>query len=185
MLRHDNRTIDFLELIRNLRDPQKAAGRKKAPHCGRSIPMDAQSLLANTSDPACDRRGSWTWSAAQGYPTADGTCERDFIHVCDLAAAHVAALRYLYAGTDSLTLNLGTGQRYSVRKVVETVERVTGREVPVERAARREGDPPALVADANLARELIGFAPRFSDLGIIVETAWRARVSTTWKACAI
>ena len=110
------------------------------------------------------------------YPTADGTCERDFIHVCDLAAAHVEALRQLPAGKALLALNLGTGQGYSVRKVVDTVARVTGRKVPLELAARREGVPPALVADPSLARQLIGFAPRFSDIGTIVSTAWKARV---------
>jgi UDP-arabinose 4-epimerase len=110
------------------------------------------------------------------YPTGDGTCERDFIHVCDLAAAHVEALRHLQAGKASLTLNLGTGKAYSVRKVVETVERVTGRKVPMELATRREGDPPVLVAEASLARHLIGFAPRLSDLDTIVATAWKARV---------
>jgi UDP-arabinose 4-epimerase len=110
------------------------------------------------------------------YPTADGTCERDFIHVCDLAMAHVEALRHLRASKAALALNLGTGKGYSVRKVVETVEQVTGRKVPLERAVRREGDPPVLVAEASLARQLIGFAPRLSDLSTIVATAWKARV---------
>jgi UDP-arabinose 4-epimerase len=110
------------------------------------------------------------------YPTRDGTCERDYIHVCDLAAAHVEALRRLHAGTTSLTLNLGTGKAYSVRRVIDTVEQVTRRKVPFVSAARREGDPPLLVADASLARETIWFAPRFSNLSTIVETAWKARV---------
>jgi UDP-arabinose 4-epimerase len=111
------------------------------------------------------------------YPTADGTCERDFIHVCDLAAAHVQALHYLNAGNAALTINLGTGKAASVRSVVAAVERITGRMVPVTHAARRPGDPPVLVADASLARELIGFAPRLSDLDTVVATAWRARVN--------
>jgi UDP-arabinose 4-epimerase len=110
------------------------------------------------------------------YPTADGTCERDFIHVCDLATAHVEALRYLNAGNTSLTLNLGTGNACSVRNVIAAVERVTGLTVPLMLAARRPGDPPVLVADASLARDLIGFEPRFSDLDTIVATAWQARV---------
>jgi UDP-arabinose 4-epimerase len=109
------------------------------------------------------------------YPTADGTCERDFIHVTDLALAHVACLHHLHAASRMLTLNLGTGMGYSVRSVVAAVERVTGRRVPLEEAARRPGDPPILVADASLARKTIGFAPKFSDLDTIVETAWRAR----------
>ena len=111
------------------------------------------------------------------YPTADGTCERDFIHVCDLAAAHVQALHYLNAGNAALTINLGTGRAASVRSVVAAVERITGRMVPVTHAARRPGDPPVLVADASLARELIGFAPRLSDLDTVVTTAWRARIT--------
>jgi UDP-glucose 4-epimerase len=80
------------------------------------------------------------------YPTADGTCERDFMHVCDLAAAHVEALRHLNSGHASLTLNLGTGKAASVRSIIAAVERITGRAVPLVHAARRRGDPPMLVA---------------------------------------
>jgi UDP-arabinose 4-epimerase len=109
------------------------------------------------------------------YATADGTCERDFIHVCDLARAHVAALRALQAGQRSLTLNLGSGRATSVRSVIAAVERVTGRKVPTVVAARRHGDPPVLVAAISAARRAIGFEPRLSDLAVIVETAWRAR----------
>src|SRR5262245_4320223 len=96
------------------------------------------------------------------YPTADGTCERDFIHVSDLAIAHVQALRRLNASNASLTVNLGTGKSTSVRRIIEAVERVTGRVVPVIHAARRPGDPPVLVADPSRAGDLIGFEPRFS-----------------------
>ena len=110
------------------------------------------------------------------YPTADGTCERDFVHVSDLAAAHVEALRYLNASNASLILNLGTGKATSIRSVISAVERVTGRAVPVMHAARRPGDPPVLVADASLAHDLIGFEPRFSDIETIVATAWQARM---------
>jgi UDP-arabinose 4-epimerase len=110
------------------------------------------------------------------YPTADGTCERDYIHVSDLAAAHVAALQHLNAGEPSLTLNLGAGKATSIRNVIRSVERVTGHAVPVVETARRPGDPPILVADASLAGDLIGFDPRFSDLDTIVATAWQARV---------
>jgi UDP-arabinose 4-epimerase len=110
------------------------------------------------------------------YPTADGTCQRDFIHVCDLAAAHVEALRHLNVGNDSLTLNLGTGKAASVRSIIAAVERITGRAVPLVHAARRPGDPPVLVADASLARQVIGFTPRLSDLDTIITTAWKARM---------
>ena len=111
------------------------------------------------------------------YPTADGTCERDFIHVCDLAGAHVAALRRLREGQLSLTLNLGSGRAASVRSVIAAVEQVTGRKVPTVSAPRRPGDPPVLVADISAARQAIGFEPRLSDLPVIVETAWKSRKS--------
>jgi UDP-arabinose 4-epimerase len=110
------------------------------------------------------------------YPTADGTCERDFIHVSDLAAAHVEALRHLNASNASLVLNLGTGKATSIRSVISAVERVTGRAVPVMHAARRPGDPPVLVADASHAHDLIGFEPRYSDIETIVATAWQTRM---------
>jgi UDP-arabinose 4-epimerase len=112
------------------------------------------------------------------YPTADGTCERDFVHVSDLAAAHVEALRHLNATNPALILNLGTGKATSIRSVISAVERVTGHAVPVVHAARRLGDPPVLVADASLAHDLIGFEPRLSDLDTIVATAWQARMPT-------
>jgi UDP-arabinose 4-epimerase len=109
------------------------------------------------------------------YATADGTCVRDFIHVSDLACAHVAALRQLNDGGDTLTLNLGTGRAYSILEIVSTVERVTGRTVPVIRAPRRPGDPAALVADVSRAKHLLEFKPKYSDLETIVETTWRSR----------
>jgi len=109
------------------------------------------------------------------YPTADGTCERDFIHVSDLARAHVAALRQLNNGSETLTLNLGTGRAYSILEIVSTVERVTGRTVPVIRAPRRPGDPAALVADGSRAERLLEFTPKHSDLKTIIETTWRSR----------
>jgi UDP-arabinose 4-epimerase len=109
------------------------------------------------------------------YPTTDGTCERDFIHVSDLAAAHVAALRYLDGGNPSLIVNLGTRKATSIRSVISAVERVTDHVVPVVHATRRPGDPSVLVADASRAHGLIGFEPRLSEIDTIVTTAWRAR----------
>jgi UDP-arabinose 4-epimerase len=112
------------------------------------------------------------------YATADGTCERDFVHVSDLAAAHVEALRHLNEGkgNSSLILNLGTGRASSIRSVISAVERVTGRAVPIIHAARRPGDPAVLLADASRARDIIGFKPQLSDLDTVVATAWRARL---------
>jgi UDP-glucose 4-epimerase len=107
------------------------------------------------------------------YPTPDGTCLRDYIHVADLADGHVRALDYLQRGGASSAINLGTGRAFSVREVIAAAERVTGRRIPVHEGPRRAGDPPVLVADATRARTVLGFAPRFTAIEPIVETAWR------------
>jgi UDP-arabinose 4-epimerase len=111
------------------------------------------------------------------YPTPDGTAIRDYIHVADLADAHVRALADLLAGGDSVALNLGTGHGASVREVIAAVERVAGRPVPRREAPRRAGDPPELVADPSRARTRLGWQPRCSDLETIVRTAlaWETR----------
>lgn len=106
------------------------------------------------------------------YATPDGTAVRDYIHVQDLAEAHVAAIGHLMRGGTSLRLNLGTGAGHSVREVIDTAERVTGRPVPRREVARRPGDPPSLVADPSRARELLGWTARMSDLDSILRTAW-------------
>lgn len=105
------------------------------------------------------------------YPTPDGTCIRDYIHVKDLARAHVAAVDYLLAGGGSVNLNIGTGTGHSILEVNAAIERVTRRAVPVSRRARRPGDPPRLVADPTLAREVLGFSALHSDIETIVATA--------------
>jgi UDP-arabinose 4-epimerase len=107
------------------------------------------------------------------YPTPDGTAIRDYVHVSDLANAHVRALRHLEAGGASGALNLGTGSGHSVRDVVAMVEHVSGRRVTTLDAPRRAGDPPVLVAAPGCARELLGWQPRCSDLETIVRTAYR------------
>ncbi len=106
------------------------------------------------------------------YPTADGTCIRDYIHVEDLVSAHLAALQRLEPGTE-LKLNLGTGQGATVQEVIEACRRVTGHPIPAKMAERRAGDSPALVADSNLARELLDWQPDYTDVEAIVESAWR------------
>lgn len=106
------------------------------------------------------------------YPTPDGTAIRDYIHVEDLAGAHVRALRYLEDGGESLALNLGTGSGHSVRETIETARRITGRPIPSRATARRPGDPPVLVADAALARRMLGWSPSLASLDRIIETAW-------------
>ena len=108
----------------------------------------------------------------EDYATADGTCIRDYIHVEDLADAHLLALRQLLAGGDSARYNLGNGNGYSVREVIDAVRRVTGHPVPVVTGARREGDPPVLVADASAARAALGWQPRYPALDAIVAHAW-------------
>ncbi|MDF2142831.1 UDP-glucose 4-epimerase GalE [Paenirhodobacter sp. CAU 1674] len=105
------------------------------------------------------------------YPTPDGTCIRDYIHVDDLAQAHLRALTHLADGGDSLAVNLGTGQGASVRAVIAAVERVTGRKVPVTFEARRPGDPAELTADPRLAEARLGFRARHRDLDRIVADA--------------
>lgn len=107
------------------------------------------------------------------YETPDGTGVRDYIHVTDLAWAHVLALKHLEAGGESRVYNLGIGRGYSVREVVEICRRVTGREIPVREAPRRPGDPAILVADPSRAMRELGWQPRFTELEPIVETAWR------------
>lgn len=107
------------------------------------------------------------------YDTEDGTAVRDYIHVADLASAHVRALQYLQSGGDSQKINLGTGRGYSVQQVIDTAAKVTGREVPVEYGDRRAGDPPALFANPELANNLLGWKPQYSDLETILETAWK------------
>ncbi len=106
------------------------------------------------------------------YATPDGTCVRDYIHVEDLCDAHLLALRRLLDGADSARYNLGNGNGYSVREVIEAVRRVTGHAIPVVTGARREGDPPVLVADASAARDTLGWRPRHADLDAIVAHAW-------------
>lgn len=107
------------------------------------------------------------------YPTPDGTCLRDYVHVDDLSRAHIAVFDKLKEPRAALFYNLGTGTPTSVREVISAVEKVTGKTVPVLESARREGDPPALYADASKAREELGWEPQFTTIDPIVETAWK------------
>ena len=105
------------------------------------------------------------------YPTPDGTAIRDYIHVTDLAHAHVAAVRHLLGGGDGVAVNLGTGRGFSVREIVDAVQRVTDLEVPSRVTARRQGDPAVLVADGSRSTRLLGFTAAHSDIETIVRTA--------------
>jgi UDP-glucose 4-epimerase len=106
------------------------------------------------------------------YDTPDGTAIRDYIHVQDLAEAHVKALAHLLRGGGSLQLNLGTGTGHSVREVIAAAERVTGRRVPQRETERRPGDPPVLVAEVIRTREVLDWVPVLSSLDTILATAW-------------
>ncbi|MCX5673164.1 MAG: UDP-glucose 4-epimerase GalE [Planctomycetota bacterium] len=106
------------------------------------------------------------------YPTPDGTCIRDYIHVYDLAQAHILAMEAIEPGKGRV-YNLGNGAGYSVREVIETARRVTGHRLPVKEGPRRAGDPPTLVASSEKITRELGWKPRFPDLQAIVETAWR------------
>jgi UDP-glucose-4-epimerase GalE len=109
----------------------------------------------------------------EDYPTADGTCIRDYIHVDDLAQAHLLALEWLGGGGASGAFNVGTGSGYSVREVVRAVEEVTGQKVPCIIGPRREGDPPELVADSSKLQRTLKWTPKHSQLREIVSTAWQ------------
>ncbi|MCA1558963.1 MAG: UDP-glucose 4-epimerase GalE [Acidobacteria bacterium] len=109
------------------------------------------------------------------YDTADGTCLRDYVHVTDLAAAHVLALDALERGAPSSVYNLGNGQPTSVRDVIDAVERVSGRKVPYTMGPRREGDPAVLYASSARIKRDLEWRPQFEDISTIVETAWRWR----------
>ncbi len=158
-------------------DPDGEIGEDHQPET-HLIPLAIQAALGQ--GPALQLFGT-------DWPTPDGSCIRDFIHVSDLADAHVLALRHLLAEGRSLSVNLGTGTGHSVLEVIETVQRFTGRTVPVVHAARRPGDPPVLVADAARASSLLGWQPVRSDLDTIVETAlaWHSRRVVPPRAAAV
>jgi UDP-arabinose 4-epimerase len=118
------------------------------------------------------------------YPTPDGTGIRDYVHVSDLAEAHVAALAYLAGGGISAALNLGTGRGFSVREVVRAVEKVSGRSVRVREVDRRRGDAPAVVADASRALKLLDWQPQHSEMEQIVRTAWNWQCGRARRARA-
>lgn len=107
------------------------------------------------------------------YPTPDGTCVRDYIHVQDLADAHVLAVEALLKGAPSTAYNVGLGEGFSVKQVLDAVDRVVGREIPRELAPRRPGDPAVLVADSSKIKRDFGWTPQYTDLDEIVRTAWR------------
>jgi UDP-glucose 4-epimerase len=127
------------------------------------IPLVLQAILGQR--PAIEIFGT-------DYPTPDGTCIRDYIHVDDLAEAHLLALERLQPGQE-LRYNLGTGRGYSVREVIRIAEQVAGKPVPIQQGPRRPGDPPSLVASSERIQRELGWRPRYAELPPIIETAWR------------
>ncbi|MFV0496996.1 MAG: UDP-glucose 4-epimerase GalE [Candidatus Fimivivens sp.] len=106
------------------------------------------------------------------YPTKDGTCVRDYIHVTDLAQAHILAIRYLANGNESTIMNLGNGVGFTVQEVIETARRVTGHAIPAILAPRREGDPAQLIASSEKAKQMLGWYPQHAALDDIIASAW-------------
>lgn len=109
------------------------------------------------------------------YDTPDGTAIRDYIHVTDLAEAHILALAHILAGKESMVLNIGTNKGLSVAKVIETARKVTGHSIPEELSERRAGDPPVLIAEATKAKNILNWVPCYSDIETIIKTAWAWR----------
>lgn len=106
------------------------------------------------------------------YDTPDGTCVRDYIHVTDLAAAHIKAIEYVMRGGRSTTFNLGTGKGYSVKEIIEAARNITGRDIAVTIGQRRFGDPPCLISASQKAKDVLGWSPIYSDINTIIRHAW-------------
>ena len=129
-------------------------------------------LIPVAIEVAQGKRGKMTVFGTD-YPTPDGTCLRDYIHVDDLSRAHIAAFSKLEEPGQCLFYNLGTGKPFSVLEIIQNVEKVTGLKVPYDVGARREGDPPALYADSTKAQKELGWTPVYTDIKDIVSTAWK------------
>lgn len=150
-------------------DPEGESGEAHHPET-HLIPLVIQAVLGKR--PHVEVYGT-------DYATPDGTAIRDYIHVTDLASAHVRALDHLARGGESCALNLGTGTGHSVREVIRAVEEVSGKRVPYREGPRRAGDPPVLVADARQVAEVLGWKPERSDLLSIVHDAWQWHLKTS------
>jgi len=153
------------------------AGADPEGQIGQSTP-EATHLIKVACEAATDQREGLAIFGTD-YPTADGTCIRDYIHVDDLAAAHLRALDYLADGGASTVLNCGYGHGYSVREVLDTVQRVSGKILRITETGRRAGDPPALTADSRRIRKVLGWQPCHDDLEFIVRTAldWERKLA--------
>ncbi|RUT34462.1 UDP-glucose 4-epimerase GalE [Arsenicitalea aurantiaca] len=154
------------------------AGADPGRRAGQSTPMATHLIKVGVQTALGQRAGMEIFGT--DYPTPDGTCVRDYIHVSDLVAAHGLLLEHLRAGGESVTLNCGYGRGYSVREVLAGVEDVAGVALPVVEAPRRAGDPPSIVARADRVRELLGWRPAHADLKTIVRSAyeWERHLAT-------
>lgn len=130
-------------------------------------------LLPVMMEVACGKRGKLKVFGSD-YDTRDGTCIRDYIHVTDLASAHVLALEYIVKNKKSLTLNLGTGKGITVTEMLEATRRITGKEIPAEYVGRRAGDPAQLTASSKLAKEVLGWEPKYSDVDTLIKSTYDA-----------
>ena len=159
------------------------AGADPEGRSGQSTP-NATHLIKVACETALGKRSRMEVFGAD-YPTADGTCVRDYIHVTDLVAAHLDALAHLRANGESLTLNCGYGRGYSVLEVIEAVKRISGKDFPVVYAPRRAGDPAAIVARADRIRAALGWRPKLDDLSTIVRhaLAWEQTLAS-WRTAA-
>ena len=136
----------------------------------RGLEQKPENLLPRIMEAALGQRELKVFGT--DYDTRDGTCIRDYIHVTDLARAHVMALDYIAAHGESLKLNLGTEKGTTVKELIDAARRITGKPIPAEDAPRRPGDPASLYTSAKLAEKLLGWKPLYSDVDTLVRTTW-------------
>ena len=136
----------------------------------RGLEQNPENLLPRVMEAALGQRDLKVFG--NDYDTRDGTCIRDYIHVTDLARAHVLSLEYVSKNKKSLKLNLGTEVGTTVKEIIDMARKITGKEIPAEDVPRRPGDPACLYATSKLAKELLGWEPKFSDVETLVKTTW-------------
>ncbi|MCL2558642.1 MAG: UDP-glucose 4-epimerase GalE, partial [Treponema sp.] len=139
----------------------------------KGLELNPANLIPVVMETACGMRGELQIFGTD-YDTPDGTCIRDYVHVSDLACAHVAALEYIDKKNESITVNLGSESGNSVLQILEAARRISGREIPAKNVGRRPGDPAKLYASSALARDLLGWKARYSDIDTLVGTSWEA-----------
>ena len=139
--------------------------------CG--LEQNPANLLPVIMETACGKREKMKIFGSD-YETRDGTCIRDYVHVSDLAEAHALALEYISKNNESLTVNLGSEKGVSVKEMLESARKITGKPIPADFVERRAGDPANLVASSALAREKLGWTPKFSDVETLIKSTWNA-----------